>query len=123
MAAIVWSDVTAQASELTAVSAGAQANILGLVNAWFNASEFTDGEDGHFLKMARIYLAAHMATMERTAAGGAAGPVTSESAGGLARSYANLTGAMSPSSWANTRYGALLETIISVQPARAWVAL
>lgn len=84
MAAIVWSDVTALAPELTSTSATTQSDILNHVNAAIDVDRF-DGEDGPTTRLARIYLAAHYATL---AALGAGGPLAVEREGGIERSYA-----------------------------------
>ncbi len=107
MASIAWSDVVAFAPDQSAVSATAQTKILAYVNERFDVSEL-GGESSPDLYMARVWLAAHLGAS--TALGGdVAGPVTSESAGGLSRSYAVLssTGAL-----ATTGYGAQLKELI-----------
>lgn len=90
---ILWSDVTAIADELSAVSATAQTLILAHVNADLDVDQF-DGEDGPTTKLARAYLAAHLGTFAMPGAGSVSGPVTSQSALGLSRSYGQ-TGASS----------------------------
>lgn len=87
MAAIVWSDVTAAAPQLTTVSATTQTDILAYVNAALNLDMF-DGETGPRTRLARINLAAHFAELERLGAGG---PVIAESDGRLSRQYAMPT--------------------------------
>ena len=84
MADISWSDVTAIAPEMSTVSSGAQTMILAYVNNVLNVSEF-GGESAPTLKLARVYLAAHRGAA--SLGGGGAGPITSESMGGLSRSY------------------------------------
>lgn len=90
MASITWDNVTAFAPELSTVDAAAQTDILAHANAAFYVDAF-DGEDGPALKLVRIFYAAHLGTM--TGTGAAGGVVTSESAGGLSRSYAVGAGA------------------------------
>ena len=91
MAAITWAHVVAHASALATVNADQQADLLAFVNAHVNAGAF-GGEDAYRTKLARVYLAAHLASLPGAgvASGGAhaAGPVTSESTGGVSRSYA-----------------------------------
>jgi hypothetical protein len=91
MADITWTHVTAFASELSSVDEEAQAMILAHVNGEHGVAvdEF-GGEDSPTTKLVRIYLAAHLGTM--CGMGAAGGMVTSESAGGLARSYATGVG-------------------------------
>ena len=86
MASIIWADVTALAPELTAPSEAARVYLLAHVNAELDPAMF-DGEDGPTLRLARIWLAAHLATVGALSTGGAAGPVMSESVGGMSISY------------------------------------
>lgn len=104
MADIDWTNVTNFAPELSTVSAGAQADILALVNTAFAVAEF-DGEDGPVTKLARIYYAAHLGTL--VGSGAAGGLVASESAGGLSRSYV-AGGSTTSGDLAMTAYGRLL---------------
>lgn len=109
MAAITWTDVTNHAAELASVAVGAQTDVLGHVNTALNVTLFGD-ETSPRLKLARIYLAAHLGTMGNL--GGVSGPVSSESAGGLSVSYAVW---MTNSLLASTSYGrAYLATLSSV---------
>lgn len=112
MAAIVWADVTERAPELAAVGLLAQTDYLAFVNVELNVTMF-GGEDAPKLKSARIYLAAHMATLDRQRGSAIAGPVISESRGGLSRSYANM---LLPGSggglWAQTTYGQLYYALV-----------
>lgn len=111
MASIVWADVLAHAPELSTVASGAQADLLAHVNASIAVDDF-DGEDGPNTKLARIYQAAHLATLAGFAASGASGPVASESAGGLAVSYAAALGVASYSDLSATAYGKALRGMI-----------
>ena len=86
MADIVWSDVEAHAPDLSSVSAGAQTDILAQVNTALNVTGF-GGESTPKLRLARIYLAAHHATLATIAASGANGPVIAEQAGKLRRQF------------------------------------
>lgn len=84
------------------------------------------GESIAVTRLARIYLAAHFGTANRqaTTGGGAAvsGPVTSEAAGGIRRTYA--TGASSSTSMStvvnmeSTMYGQMYMRIIGMSAAR-----
>jgi hypothetical protein len=111
MASITWTDVTNHAAELASVSAGAQTDILAHVNTALNVTLFGD-ETSARLKLARIYLAAHLGTMANL--GGVSGPVSSESAGGLAMSYAV---AMTRSNLGITSYG---RAYLATLPSVAW---
>ena len=114
MAAIAWADVVGAAPELVnRVAAGEQTFILAYVNNdAFEPAPF-GGEDSATLERARVYLAAHMATMGlRT---GAAGPVTSLTAGRETASFATF--ALKNTYYA-TGYGVLLEMILDTLPTR-----
>jgi hypothetical protein len=115
MAAIIWSDVTDEAPELaTGTSAGAQTLILAIVNgAGLNVSNF-GGEASDLTKAARVFLAAHMATLARRR--GVSGAVSSQSEGGVSQSYANLA---NPRTLDLTSYGNLLRGLALGTPARA----
>lgn len=125
MADITWTNVTDHVATLSTVGAAAQADILAVVNATFDTEVF-DGETGPTTKLARIYLAAHMATLETQggSGGGVVGPVVSESAGRLSRSY-SVTAAMNGADGdlELTRYGRLLRQLIRATPARAGMVL
>lgn len=75
MAAIKWSDVDGLAAALSTLATEAQDAILLWVNAYFNPAAF-GGEDSARLKMARVFLAAHLGTMAPW--GGVSGRVTSK---------------------------------------------
>lgn len=123
MADISWDDVVllAQAPELDgdAVDPALQTVLLDYVNHEALNPRVYKGESSSTYKLARAYLAAHMASLitpnNAGAGGGAgggatAGAVTSESEGGLSRSYAqasDLPGA-SDSSYGSTVYGVKL---------------
>lgn len=112
MSAILWTDVTAIASELTSVALAAQDMYLALANTFINVAMF-DGEDGPKTKLARIYVAAHFATLDRLRGTAIAGPVISESRGGLSRSYANLTQmSMAAGLFGQTTYGQNYATLV-----------
>lgn len=98
MAAIIWTDVVSLAPELSTTSATTQTDVLNWVNQVLNIAKF-DGESGVTTRLARIFLAAHIAKLARL---GSAGPLIGTSAGGLARSYA---APLSKSWLALTQYG------------------
>lgn len=100
MAAIVWSDVTGLAAELATFPAAGQTAILGAVNTLLNVASF-DGENGPITKLARMYLAAHLAA---SAALGGTGPLISETEGSLSRGYAIPSG---HGAFATTTYGSM----------------
>jgi hypothetical protein len=103
MAAIAWTDVVDVAPTMSTAAAGLQTMVLAYVNEHgVNINAF-DGEDGATTKLARAHLAAHLAAMSGRA-GVASGPVTSQSAGGLSRSFSVWSGTSMLSS---TGYGRL----------------
>ncbi len=116
MAAIVLADVTALFAEITAVPA--------VVLAWVNgngiAVDVFDGEDGDTTKIARCSLAAHMATLFPTATAGAAGPITSETEGGISRAYGAI--ALTPSELNRTPYGQQFRWLCRMNAGGAWLA-
>ena len=118
MAAIIWADVEAHAPELSLVGATAQDDILAYVNDAFDVEVF-GGEDTAKTRLARIYLAAHMGTITNSG-GGATGPVTSESAGGLSRTYGEID---VDGSMESTSYGELLSELIRSSAARAPIVI
>lgn len=90
MAAIVWSDVEALSSQFALVHPTFQTDILNYVNNALDVSVW-GGEEAFDLRLARIYLAAHLGSMPIIASGQATGAVVSETVGGLQRTYANAT--------------------------------
>jgi hypothetical protein len=105
VAAIVWADVTAHASDLSTVSAGAQTDVLAYVNDTVDPDKL-GGEASARYRLARIYLAAHFGTVVLAQGTPPAGPVTSESVGGVSRTYGVAAGASgSASEIASTGWG------------------
>lgn len=124
MAAIVWADVTALAPELTTVNDFARAMILEYVNGPALDPACFDGESGPTTRLARIYLAAHLGSgVDKGAAGAAGGPVTSESMGGLSRSYSVGSVASSADATGSTAYGRLYEALVNNSLARMPIVL
>lgn len=114
MADIIWADVTAIATELTSIDGAARVYILAYVNGPGVNPDILDGESGPMTRLARIYLAAHIGSgVGKGASGSAGGAVTSESAGGLSRSYAAPPlPPTTPGSHASTDYGRRFDDII-----------
>lgn len=106
-------DVLAVAPEIN-ITAFAWEDILAFANEidlgyWGDTAQMT--------RMCRLYFAAHLGTLTMRAASGAAGPVTSESAGALRRSYGLV--ALAQGDWlGSTMYGQQLQTILSMSSAR-----
>lgn len=111
---IAWTEVIALAPELGAVSVYTGEFIISYVNSALNVANF-GGEASPKTRLARLYLAAHLgATSLRGIAGG---PITSESMGGLARSYGSLR-----QDWSElhlTAYGQTYCALVATTPARA----
>lgn len=104
---IVWGQVTAMAPELLDVDSLIRQVVLNHVNGPGVTPSTFGGEGSPTLTLARIYMAAHMATVglpgiEGTA--GPAGPITSEKAGPLSVSYANAAGSAQVSGQASGLY-------------------
>ena len=119
MAAIVWTDVTDLAPELSSTPLGAQTAILALVNGFLDVATW-GGETSDKLHSGRCYLAAHLATLGRRK--GKSGTVSAEAAGGLSRSYA-MPAMLSTSTLQLTSYGALYIFLAKSTVARAGISL
>lgn len=88
---VIWADVAAVDSGVATIEPWAQRLFLAEANA-LNPAAF-DGEAGPRFKLARIFLAAHRGRrVVDVGASGAAGPVASESLGGMAVTYATPAG-------------------------------
>lgn len=121
MSAITWKDVSEHAAELadSAVTRRAQVDFLTYVNTTVNVS-LLDGENGIKTKLARIYLAAHLATMDKRK--GAAGALTSQTAGPLSRTYMMMQW-LTRSELSLTGYGLNYLAIIKRSSARGGMVL
>ena len=128
MSAINWDDVVAFAPDLSVTELAVQLYVLDYVNTAINVVEF-GGEDSSSLRLARIYLAAHHGTIIlQSGSGGAgafaSGPVTSESAGGLSRSYGGVGGSSSAgTSLDSTTHGRTFMLLARSSAARAPVLI
>lgn len=126
MAAITWADVTAFEPLAAGVALAAQTAILAYVNTHTNVNAF-DGEEGADTRLARIYLAAHLAlgAVPGTGGGTGGGPIASISGGdGLAVSYAVTASATSGASLGETGWGRKYTDLVRRTPgARAWIVL
>lgn len=122
MASIIWSDVLAHAPELSIVSSGAQADILAVANTVLDVSQF-GGETAPKTKLARIYFAAHFATIDAQGSTGATGPVIGESVGGLSRQYASNSPMGTDPLWEKTPYGQAFRALLRATPVLrgAWL--
>lgn len=125
MATIIWDDVVAHAAQLSTLDVDARNAILAHVNTALVPKKF-GGESSPKLKLARVYLAAHLATVG-PASGGTitAGPVTSETVGGVSRTYANLASASAESQaqLQGSTYGQLFLELVRTSSARGPMVL
>lgn len=112
---ILWTDVANFDSNLADLDTGAQTAILAYVNSALSEDEW-GGEESAQLRLARIYLAAHYGTVA-SRGDSATGPVVSEKAGPLARTYGNI--ASSDSELGTTSHGRSYLSLVRVLPARA----
>jgi len=93
MADIDWDDVLAVASDLT-TAGGVPVAAQTMILAYVNESVYEAGFDAGAYVLARCYLAAHLASLTRTKGV----EVISQSAGGIARSFASGAG-LQTSGW------------------------
>lgn len=119
MAPIIWSDVTAHASTLTAVVQAVQDDLLALANTGLNVTVF-GGEDHARTKLARIYFTAHFAALPGAGEQRPAGPVTSESRGKVSRAYAaaGAGGGADADAWDDTQWGRRYKLLLMGSRAR-----
>lgn len=117
---IVWSDVLAMAPQLTTLSIQAQTDILNYVNE-LDMSGL--GETAQTTRLARILLASHYATGATRAPGGMAGPVTSESAGAMRRSYGLSATPSGEEGLGTTMYGMQYVSLLRMSLAHGPVLL
>lgn len=102
MTPIVKQDVIDFDSTLSTVPDAVWTKALAVANEINLTSDDTDADR----TLARIYLAAHWATLMKPGSNSsAAGPVISESVGGIRRSYANTVSATTENSLRTTKYG------------------
>jgi hypothetical protein len=111
---ITWDDVVAHAPALAAAPPAVQLDVLGYTNGGVALLDVPDASE----RLARIFLAAHFASvlLPRSlggsgGGGGASGPISSESAGDLERTYAT-----SQESWdrflGSTQFGAAYLSLV-----------
>lgn len=118
MAAITWSNVTDEASELlTFTNVNAQNAILNYVNTVLAVEGF-GGEDSVKTFQARVFLAAHMITMLRRR--GAAGIKTGQTAGPLSETFALLP-LVRFGTFSTTSYGQLYAQVCRASAHRAGI--
>lgn len=116
MPPITWSDVVELDANLEAVAPSLRAVILARVEK-LSAAYYGGANDPRY-KLARVLLAAHIATPYASSSGGGAapaGPVTSRSEGNVSESYASasVTGPH-----ASTVHGRAFDELTRSMPAR-----
>jgi hypothetical protein len=119
---IVKQDVLEFAPELTSVSDVSWATVLAFAND-LSAEGVGGGENGGVVRLLRILLAAHYAVVSRRGLSGATGPVTSEAAGAVRRSYGLVALASSDASFGATGYGQQFLGVLSMTQANGPVLL
>lgn len=122
---IVWADVVGLAPELASLTTTAQNTILAYANVALAESQFKldpGSSISSSLKMARIYLAAHLGTITRWQGSAIAGPLIAESDGRLSRQYAVIPQNIG-NTFASTSYGVMLGFLINTSKARMPAAL
>ncbi len=120
---IVWADVLGIAPELSTISDAGRVPILWYVNQMTNAGvDPGGGLASPTLRLARIFLAAHYGTVSKRG-GGPAGPVTSESAGGLRRSYGLIAAPTGTYGLGSTTYGLAYLSVLSMSDAHGPIVL
>lgn len=118
---ITWPQVVALDATLATVPDAVQVDLLAYANSALNPKMFTASA----YKLARLYLAAHFGTLSIPGeAGGApvAGPVVSESVGGISRTYALVSDA-SNSTFSTTTHGQMYAFLVRTSKARLPFAL
>lgn len=111
---ILKADVLAIAPQLSSLTDAAWFTILAFVNTFQLPSV-----NKPLRRLALIFLAAHLGTIAGSGgmgASGATGPVISESAGGLKRTYAQATVTSSNSDLGATSYGIQYMAILKMSP-------
>lgn len=115
MAPIAWSDVVGYASQMSAVSATAQALILDYVNITMSVAIF-GGEDAPKTKLARVLLACHLGACGPIG-GASAGIISKEVEGGLEIDYVlpPIPIGTDPF-WSRTGYGLSFYSLLKSSP-------
>jgi len=117
---ITWANVVSLSTDFECVTPSLRTLIINQVNETIDPALFC-GADTTAYKLAQMYLAAHYAAVQLAAskAGTAAGPVQSESVGGLSVSYkANYSSSasMSREGYERTPWGAMFLELLRSSP-------
>lgn len=118
MPKIIKQDVLEFAPELSSIRDPAWALILKFVNEMDSTGiDRCGGDEGATLRMARILLAAHYGTVSKRSKSGSAGPVTSEAAGAVRRSYGLVALASHDAALGSTIWGQQYQGLLSMSDA------
>ena len=115
MADILWVDVTGVAPELSSVPVAAQDLYLENSNAHFDANVM-GGEASANLKLARIYHAAHAATVAKYASDGVTGAVSEIQLGDERTKFGPTITLSSDDPLDASAYGKLLNQLVRETP-------
>jgi hypothetical protein len=116
MADITWADVTAAFPNDTALAAVTEPAAAGPLAVANNLAASSFGADTY--TYARVLVAAHYASRGNGGGGSApAGPLVSESADNISRSYA-ASAVGGSSDWSTTSYGQLYAALVRTSRAR-----
>lgn len=111
---IIKSDVLAVAPELSSLEDQFWLDLLTYANEF----DFTSLDTEQTVRMARIFLCAHLGARAKRSGTGTAGPVVSEAAGGVRRSYGLIaTAGGGLTELGSTQYGQTLQSILSMSGA------
>ncbi len=111
---IIRADVLAIAPELSTLTDQAWLDLLDYVNEF----DFTSLDSEHTVRMARIFLAAHLGgRVRRAGTTTAVGPIVSEAAGGVRRAYGPVSTGAALSELGSSSYGLMLSSILSMSGA------
>lgn len=117
MAAITWANVVKFVPSLSTVDAEVQNALLAHVNILLDVNRW-GGEESPKLRLGRIYVAAHFATLAVKGASGlnGAGPLASSTASKLSRSWSQVNVAVY-GTWATTTWGQLYWSLVRTTTA------
>lgn len=122
MAALTWPEVVALDSDLDEVHPLVQDRILARVMERVDPA-MLGGETGGKYLLARLYLAAHHGRLALPGDADTAGPVTSESVGGISASYAAPASSESEDGLQGTRWGRAYRGEVRTSAARAGLSV
>lgn len=113
---IIWTDVVAYSSALAAVDPIVQSDLLAYVNTRFAA--VFGGENSPTTRLARIYVAAHFASLPGAGEQRAAGAVISQTRGPVSQSFAPPPTGSGDDTWSDTQWGRRYKQLLAGSRAR-----